>query len=414
MKRRHFLKTSSAAGLALATTRRTASAQSANDRIQVGIIGPGVRGMQLTRQCIEYGSKYNARVGAVCDTWTKHLQAAAKLVAESYGAEPKTYGHFEDMLANEEIDAVMIATPDHTHAKMMKSALEAGKHVYVEKPMGNVLSEVNEAMAAAERADRVIQVGTQRRSFPRYRSAADIVREGRIGEVVKADVIWNMYSPYRWAKSEDELESVRDSDVDWKAFLMGKADRPFDRKIYRSFRLFRDFSSGIIDQWMSHGIDVVHMLTGELYPASLVAHGGLYRYHDYRENPDTVQVALEYGHGAKTFPASFSVCLSTKAGRATHVLGTLGTLEVEDTWRLSGDGSEHPDALTEELEIPEKPGLHHMANWLDAIRERNRDAVYAPVEVGYGHSIAGIMATDSLWSGRRKVFNPETREISDG
>ena len=370
--------------------------------------------MQLTKQCIEYGSIYNARVNAVCDTWTKHLQEAAQLVGESYGAKPKLYRHFEDMLSDREIDAVMISTPDHTHAKMMTAAIEAGKDVYVEKPMGNVLSEVNAAMEAAESSDRVIQVGTQRRSFPRYRSAADIVQQGRIGEIVKADVIWNMYSPYRWAKTKEDLESLTESDVDWNAFLMGKPNRPFDPKIYRSFRLFRDFSSGIIDQWMSHGIDVVHMLTGELYPASLVAHGGLYRYHDYRENPDTVQVALEYGYGAKKFPASFSVCLSTKAGRATHVLGTLGTLEVEDRWRVSGDGSEHPDALSEEGEVPEKPGLHHMANWLDAIRRRNRDAVYAPVEAGYGHAIAGIMATDSLWSGRRKVFDPDKREIRDG
>lgn len=413
MNRRNFLRTSSA-GLALTATRGPAPSQSANDRIQVGIIGPGVRGMQLTKQCIEYGSKYNARVGAVCDTWTRHLEAAAKLVGESYGAKPKSYGHFEDMLADQELDAVMIATPDHTHAKMMKAALEAGKDVYVEKPMGNVLSEVNEAFETAERSDRVIQVGTQRRSFPRYRAAADIVREGRIGEIVKADVVWNMYSPYRWAKSQEDLDSVKESDINWEAFLMGKPHRPFDPKIYRSFRLFRDFSSAIIDQWMSHGIDVVHMLTGELYPASLVAHGGLYRYHDYRENPDTVQVALEYGHGDRKFPASFSVCLSTKGGRATHVLGTLGMLEVEDTWRVSGDGSEHPDALPDEKEVPEKPSDHHMANWLDAIRRRDRDAVYAPVEAGYGHSIAGIMATDSLWSGTRKVFNPGTREISDG
>ena len=414
MNRRHFLRTSAAAGLAHAATRGPATSQSANDRIQVGIIGPGVRGMQLTKQCIEYGSKFNARVGAVCDTWTKHLKAAAKLVGESYGAEPKSYVHFEDMLADQEIDAVMIASPDHTHAKMMKAAIEAGKDVYVEKPMGNVLSEVNSALEAAEKSDRVIQVGTQRRSFPRYRSAADIVKEGRIGDVVKADIVWNMYSPYRWAKSQEDLDSVKENDVDWEAFLMGKPFRPFDPRIYRSFRLFRDFSSAIIDQWMSHGIDVVHMLTGELYPVSLVAHGGLYRYHDYRENPDTVQVALEYGHGVRSFPASFSVCLSTRAGRATHVLGTLGTLEVEDTWRVSGDGSEHPDTLAEEQEVPEKPGMHHMANWLDAIRRRARDAVYAPVEAGYGHSIAGIMATDSLWSGRRKVFDPDTREITDG
>ncbi len=423
MNRRRFLGASSAAGLTLASAGTSSLAQSSNDRIQVGIIGAGVRGAQLTKQCIEYGSNYNARVGAVCDIWNKRQEAAVKLVGESYGAAPKAFGNYRDLLAADEIDAVMIATPEHTHAKMMKDAIEAGKHVYVEKPMGNVLSEVNAALAAAENSDRVVQVGTQRRSWPGYLAAADVVKEGRIGDIVKADIIWNMYSPYRWAKPPEDLNSLKESDIDWEAFLMGKPRRKFNPEIYRSFRLFRDFSSGIIDQWLSHGSDALHILTGQPYPRSLIAQGGLYLYHDYRENPDTVQVALEYGEGAKRFPASFSVCLGTSAGRATQVMGTLGTLEVSDAYpsvdavtaRISGEGSEHPNALTEQQEIPEKPGtVHHMANWLDAIRRGDPEAVYAPVEVGYGHSIACIMAADSLWSGRRKVFDPETRQIIDG
>ena len=115
----------------------------------------------------------------------------------------------------------------------------------------------------------------------------DLVRQGLIGDVVKVDVIWNAYSPYRWAKKAEDLSSLSESDVDWKAFLMNKPYRPFDAKIYRSFRLFREFSSAIIDQWMTHGIDVVHMLTGAPYPVSAVAEGALLRWRDYRENPDT-------------------------------------------------------------------------------------------------------------------------------
>jgi len=404
MNRRYFI------GAALASAA-AGKAVAANDKVNLGMIGVGGRGRGLTRTFLGIE---DANVVHLCDADQASLERTQAEVAKAGANKPKETNDMRHLFDDPEVDAVVIATPDHWHAPATILGCDAGKDVYVEKPMGNVLSEVNEAFEAAQRSDRVIQVGTQRRSFPRYRSAADIVSEGRIGEIVKADVVWNMYSPYRWAKSQEDLDSVKESDINWEAFLMGKPHRPFDPKIYRSFRLFRDFSSAIIDQWMSHGIDVVHMLTGELYPASLVAHGGLYRYHDYRENPDTVQVALEYGHGDRKFPASFSVCLSTKGGRATHVLGTLGMLEVEDTWRVSGDGSEHPDALPDEQEVPEKPSDHHMANWLDAIRRRDRDAVYAPVEVGYGHSIAGIMATDSLWSGRRKVFNPGTREITDG
>ena len=417
MNRRHFLSASSAAGLALAAAGQTAVGQSrgANDMIRVGVIGPGGRGTQVMKECIEFGSNYNARVTAVCDIWNQRLEAAAKLVSESYSARPQSYRRYEEMLADPEIDAVIIATPDHQHAKMLKAAVEAGKDVYCEKPMGNVLSETNEALAAVEKSDRIVQIGTQRRSYPRYRSAIDMMKEGRIGDIVRVDVIWNAYSPYRWARKQEDLDSLKESDVDWEAFLMGKPYRPFDPKIYRSFRLFRDFSSAIIDQWMTHGVDVIHMLTGEPYPTSVVAHGGLYQFHDYRENPDNVQVALEYGRGAKKFLAGYSTCLSNSAGSATRVMGTLGLLEVENVWQVSGKGSEHPNALAGVKEIPEKPGtLHHMANWLDAVRRRDHDALYAPVEAGYGHSIACIMATDALWSGRRKTFDPETKQIQDG
>ena len=417
MNRRHFLSASSAAGLALAATKQktVGQSQAVNDLIQVGVIGPGGRGTQVMKECIEFGSTYQARVTAVCDIWKQRLEAAAKLVSESYGAQPKSYRHYEELLADQEIDAVIIATPDHQHAKMLKDAVEAGKDVYCEKPMGNVLSETNEALAAVKESDRIVQIGTQRRSYPRYRSATDMIKEGRVGDIVKVDVSWNAYSPYRWARKQADLDSLKESDVDWEAFLMGKPYRPFDPKIYRSFRLFRDFSSAIIDQWMTHGVDVIHMLTGEPYPSSVVAHGGVYYFHDYRENPDSVEVALEYGHGTKKFLASYSTCLNNAAGSATRVMGTLGTLEVENVWRVSGEGSEHPNALARTEEIPEKPGtVHHMANWLDAVRRRDHDTLYAPVEAGYGHSIACIMATDALWSGRRMTFDPEAKRIQDG
>ena len=417
MNRRHFLSASSAAGLALAATKQKAVGQSraANDLIQVGVIGPGGRGTQVMKECIEFGSTYQARVTAVCDIWKQRLESAAKLVSESYGAQPKSYQHYEELLADQEMDAVIIATPDHQHAKMLKDAVEAGKDVYCEKPMGNVLSETNEALAAVMESDRIVQIGTQRRSYPRYRSATDMIKEGRVGDIVKVDVNWNAYSPYRWARKQSDLDLLKESDVDWEAFLMGKPYRPFDPRIYRSFRLFRDFSSAIIDQWMTHGVDVIHMLTGEPYPSSVVAHGGVYFFHDYRENPDSVEVALEYGHGAKKFLASYSTCLNNAAGSATRVMGTLGTLEVENVWRVSGEGSEHPNALARTDEIPEKPGtVHHMANWLDAVRRRDHDTLYAPVEAGYGHSIACIMATDALWSGRRMTFDSEAKRIQDG
>ena len=412
LDRRRFLGASAAA---LAATSSTTSARGANETIRVGVIGPGGRGTAVMKECIEYGSQYNARVTSVCDIWKQRLDAAAKLVGESYGTQANTFPRHEDLLADKDIDAVIIATPDHQHSKMLKAAVEAGKDVYCEKPMGNVLAELNAANEAVKKTGRIVQIGTQRRSFPRYRAAMDWVREGRIGDVVKVDVIWNAYSPYRWAKRPDDLSSLKESDIDWKAFLMGKPYRPFDPRIYRSFRLFREFSSAIIDQWMTHGIDVVHMLTGEKYPVTAVAEGAILKWDDYRENPDTIQVVLKYGKPGKEFLATYATTLINASGHLTRVQGTKGTMLVENEWQISGDGSENSNTLQTTTEIPEKPGTkHHMANWLDCVRRRAPQDLYAPAEAGYGHSVACIMSVDSLWNGRRMRFDPATAEISEG
>lgn len=412
LNRRRFLAASAAA---LGAARPISAQPAANDSIRIGVIGPGGRGTAIMKECIEYGSRYNARVTAVCDIWKQRLEAADKLVSESYGTKTKTYPRHEELLADKDIDAVIIATPDHQHSKMLKAAVEAGKDVYCEKPMGNVLSELNAAYEAVKSTGRIVQIGTQRRSDPQYRMAADWVREGRIGDVAKVDVIWNAYSPYRWAKKAADLNSLKESDVDWEQFLMGKPYRPFDPKIYRSFRLFREFSSAIIDQWMTHGIDVVHMLTGEKYPVTAVAEGAILQWNDYRENPDTIQVVLKYGERGKEFLVTYATTLINASGHLTRVQGTKGTMLVENEWNISGDGSSNPGSLQETIEIPEKPGtLHHMANWLDCVRRRAPQDLYAPVEAGYGHSIACIMSADALWSGRRMRFDPERHEIAAG
>jgi predicted dehydrogenase len=414
MNRRRYLKDSvSAAALAFAGLPAPGLSQSANSTLQVGIIGPGSRGTELLKECIELGSVHNARLVAVCDIWTQALERAARRVRESYGEEPKRYRRHEELLQDKAIDAVIIATPDHQHARMLIEAVTAGKDVYCEKPMANVLSEANQALAAVKRSGRVVQMGTQRRSLPRYQTARDLMRQGRIGKLVKVDICGNQYSPFRWSFKPEQFAALHESDVDWKAFLMGKPDRPFDPRIYKSFRLFREFSGGILDQWMSHDIDMVHFLTGEPYPMSAVALGGVYDYADFRENADTVEVGFEYGRERPKFLVSYRACLSNHTGFGTDYLGTLGTIEVEDRFRVSGEGvGKRPEAVREDGPIAEKPGVpHHMANWFAAIRERNPAAVTAPVEAGYGQSIASMMAIQSYWSGRRTTFDAAKQEI---
>lgn len=435
INRRNFLSKSAASGAALTlaglTVRTGLSAGSPNDTIQVGIVGPGGRGRVLMKEFFSFGKQYNARLVAVCDIWNRNRERAAASVKKVYGTEPKVYRHMDQILEDEDLDALIIATADHQHARMLEMAVKSGKDVYCEKPMANVLDEANAALAAVKSSGRIVQIGTQRRSEPRARQAMKLMQEGVIGDVVKVDLIWNTCSPYRWAlrnySDAKEVASLKESDVDWKAFLMGKKYRPFDPRIYRCFRLFRDFSSGIIDQWMTHGIDLVHMLTGQPYPISAVAHGGIYQYHDYRENPDTIQVLLEYGQGDQKFLATYATSLINGAGRSTRVQGTQGTLTGSDSlnapWQVSGEGiadwsdhrqiTEADDRILKPQEILGDPNtMHHMANWLACIRGRDPAGIYCPVEAGYGHSVACIMSAEALWSGRRMVFDPEKQTLA--
>lgn len=424
--RRSFLSRSAGAGLALAGFPGILSARNVNNNINVGIVGPGGRGTGLLKRFLESGSQYGARMTAVCDLWNYRRDRAASLVEEKEGRAPKIYRHHEEILADKELDALIIATPDHAHAQILKLAADAGLDAYCEKPMSNVLSEANEALDAVRKAGVIVQIGTQRRANPRYRKATRMIADGLIGDVVKVDLHWKFYSPYRWARKKKDLLMARESDLDWNTWLMGRPHRPFDPRIFRSFRLFKDFSSGIIDQWMSHGIDLAHMLTGVSYPVSAVSHGGIYKWKDYRENPDTQEVALEYRKGDGKFLAVYSTNWINGYGNGTRVHGTLGSFEGESfshpdsDWLFSGQGVNSDGKIQDRIVVPreavdmDEMGMAHMNNWLDAVRSRDSKGLYCPVEAGYGHSIACIMATDAYWSGKRMVFDPKTRVIQAG
>ncbi len=213
------------------------------------------------------------------------------------------------MLARKEIDGVMIATGDFQHAKLCAEVVKAGKDCYVEKPFANVLSEAIEARDIVKQSKQIVQMGTQHRSQPYPLAVRDMIRSGRIGKIVHIEQEWNVneerwrFNPVgywlfqgdadgraTWSGSNGSMagnRSSKEEDTDWKRWLLGKPDRPFDPHVYLEFRLYKDFSSGIFDQWLSHGCDLVHLWTDEAYPESVVANGGIFAWNDGRENPDT-------------------------------------------------------------------------------------------------------------------------------
>jgi predicted dehydrogenase len=408
LSRRHFLGASSAGLLAVSAAR----AADSNERLSVGIVGPGGRGRGILGATLKLCKAHKAEVTAVCDIWGRNRDLAADVVKKESGKQPRAFSRLEDMLAAKDLDAVLIATPDHQHARQLIECLKAKKHVYCEKPFANRLDDANDAIAAARKSDRVVTIGTQRRSDPRYVAASELVASGAIGQVVQVELVQNAYSPYRW-RSPALVKLVKEKDTDWKAFLMGREMRKFDPHQYVEFRLYRDFSTGIIDQWMTHMIDTVHLLAGAKFPKSVTAHGGCFAWKDGRENGDCVQVALDYGG----FLATYGCTLANGAGAGCRVLGQKGSLEFEKGWTVSGEGvtGSKVEKKTIEPKGGEKGemGVLHLANWLSCCHKGERKTACTP-EHGYQHAIACIMADRALHGGRRETFDEKSSAIKEG
>lgn len=416
--RRAFLQTAAAAGVGLgflSSQARTAKALGPNERLSVGIVGAGMRGTELIRIFAQIAGEFSADLTAVCDLWSHHRTRGVEKAKQFTGREPKQFHQLEDMLAWSGLDAVIIATPDHAHAIHLTQSVRAGKHVYCEKPFANVLAEANDAVDAWRAADRVVTVGTQFRSDPRYLATAEIVKTEILGPIVKVERTFSAHSPYRWRRPE-EIKLLKEADTDWKAWLLNKPYRKFDAQQYLEFRLFREFSSGVIDQWMSHGIDGVHMLTGAKLPRSVVAHGGTYGWKDGRENGDTAHVLLDYPEG---FLCSHTTSLVNGfGGRSGLVLGRDATLEFHTNWRLSGEGGAQAKkfqtkVISAEGVVGDGDPILHMRNWLDCVRQGVKQTHCTP-EHGYAGAVACIMATEALHSGRRVVYDEQARTIRAG
>ena len=227
-----------------------------NDRISLGHVGMGQRGREVASVVGDLRHDHNVDLTAVCDLWKVNRERAAATAEHVYDRAPRSFQYLEDLLALKDVDAVIISTADFQHAPMLKMAVEAGKDVYVEKPMANDLEEAKAARDAVRSRNLVVQIGTQHRSEPYQIAAKESIARGVLGDVSKVEIVWNYHGP-RW-RGRPEVAEIREEDTDWKRWLLSKPYRPFDPRAYFEFRLYSDFSSGIPDQWMSHGIDLVH------------------------------------------------------------------------------------------------------------------------------------------------------------
>ena len=442
MDRRSFL---AAGTTALASTALSYSRiPGANDRISLGHIGIGQRGRGLAFIASQLKDQKNVEMTAVCDLWKVHREKAASAAQKVYGRAPRAFQYLDDLLALKDVDAVLISTGDFQHAPILKQVVEAGKDAYSEKPFANVLEEAKATRDTVLKSDRIVQIGTQHRSEPYQIAARESIARGTLGDVSKVEIVWNYHGP-RW-RGRPEVDQIREEDTDWKKWLLTKPYRPFDPRVYFEFRLYREFSSGIPDQWMSHGIDMVHYFLEDHFPTSVVALGGVFAWHDGRENPDTFQALLEYPKG---FLVSYSTSFGNDSDSFTRIMGKKATLlniggEGSQRWKLVEEKGNHEvnpfvrrsqktitlsgerlhalswsqRLLTEAVEKTYGPfpfisdaNPSHMKNWLDCLRSRNQPN--CTVEHGFAHSVAVIMAARAQREGKKLYWDSANEQILD-
>jgi len=285
--RRTFLNRTAAAiagaGMLSSPALSYSRIKGANDRIMLGQIGIGGRGSELAWIVSRLKDKYNVEMASVCDLWKVNREKAAARAESVYGRAPRSFQNMEELLAQKDIDAVIVATADFQHAPILRVVAEAGKDAYCEKPMANDLAEAKAARDAVLSRDLIVQIGSQHRSEPYQIATKQLIDTGALGEVSKVEVVWNYHGP-RW-RGRREVSQIREEDTNWRKWLLNKPYRPFDPRAYFEFRLYKDFSSGIADQWLSHASDLVHYFMDDNFPKSVVAHGGVFAWPDGRENP---------------------------------------------------------------------------------------------------------------------------------
>jgi predicted dehydrogenase len=328
--RRDFLKTVAATAAVPTVLRAQAPAASQtispNDRIRIAIFGVGIRGQQDLRSALKVPG---VELVAAADVYDGRLTLAREL----WGAHLFTTRDYREALARPDVDAVVIATPDHWHTRMAIDAMQAGKDVYVEKPMVQTLEEGPSVIETARRTGRILQVGSQRVSSIVYAKARDLFRSGAIGELNLVEAWINRNSPLgAWQYSIPPDASPQT--IDWDRFLGHAPKQPFDPVRLFRWRNYRDYGTGIPGDLFVHLFTGIHFVLDALGPARVTASGGLCHWRDGRDVPDLMVALLEYPKTAAhpAFPLSLKVNFAEGAGEnsAFRFVGPDGVLTIGD------------------------------------------------------------------------------------
>ncbi len=437
--RRDFIKVATAGAAALAIGSRAANYANtlgSNDRVRVGIVGFSDRFKDaLLPALMKNAAAQNFEIVAVSDIWSRRRDEGAEHIGKLTGKTIAKARNNDELYDRKDVDAVIVSTADFQHAMHALEAVRAGRDVYVEKPLANSMADARSLLKAVKETNKIVQVGTQRRSSQGTIRVRDYIQSGAFGEINMVRFAATVNQPARWRRPQ-LVEALRQEDTDWNRFLMNRPKEAWNPRKYVEFRLFWPYSSGIPDQWMVHQIDALHFITGISRPRSVVANGGIYQWRDGRTNPDTMTAVFDYGplnDPSKGFQVVFSGQMGNSAeGNNDTFYSNGGTLDASKG-RITPTGGLVEKAaaamnmkpnLLPERKLAEKVNTGemadtatgaddavsaHMRNWMECIRSRK--APNADIHAGYNHSIALCMTNAALHTGKRAAFDEAKQEV---
>ena len=355
----------------------------ANDRLQMALIGSGRRGREVMQAFLKTD---RADLRCICDVYDVQ-RARAK---EQLTAARECVSH-EEALALPNVDAVLIAPPDHLHIDLATAALTAGKHVYLEKPTTHRFGEQHRLREAVKKSGKVLQCGMQQRSGAHYiRAKAEFFDTRRLGQVVMVRTMW---SDFPW-QARKIAPRPQPAGLDWNRFQGHAPEHDYDWIRYDSWRYFPAYGNGLFADILTHWADVAQWMMNESHPENAVTTGGIYHLHDGRENPDTVNAILQYGGG---WNLSFESSVLPLKGQTPTVtfLGTEGSLDItrERYVYTPNKGAQQTVEASGSLEIA------HASSFLDAVQKGGKPS--AGVEIGIEACNPVHLARTAYWKKQR-------------
>jgi len=386
----------------LAGTLAASNVLGANERIRIGIIGPGARGSEILRQALACA---NTECIGAADVYTRRLEAVRQIAPNA-----KTYSDYHRMLEDKNVDAVLIATPQHLHAECFTAALDAGKHVYQEKTMAFNVEHAKRMRAAVERAgkQRIVQIGHQWTSTGQFTDAVSYLKPELMGKITMIHAHMYRNTPHGKPQWTNPIyPDMTPGNIDWKAFLGEAPQRPFDANRYANWRFFWDYSGGNVFENMCHQLCFWYKAMRLDIPRSVTMTGGLYLWKDGREVPDTMNVSMEHDDMLFTWDSGFG---NERLGVTEEALGDNGTIShTMQGIRYTPEKKTRPDG-NEMAGMTKSDPRAHMQNFLDAVRDSGTQP-NCPFDLGFRVAIACRMAVESYRKQRTMHWDAAKEEI---